>query len=177
MKVSAIHAYIAALGASGAHGSASWWIGEVVSPCQTKSSGASRAHRTGRSLRVARHPKRAGEPAATASLTFIPLASAVLLFGQAAAVFSSRSLATIAELFLRKQPPLKTVFNLSQYVLSAAVCRVGVHSTWRGSPAASPGSEGFSIHVLAAVLGFGFVALLTNHFAVTAAISITRANR
>lgn len=118
-------------------------------------------------------PSKAGEPAATASLTFIPLASAVLLFGQAAAVLFIGVTGAIAEFFLRRQPALKTVFNLSQYVLSAALAG-WVFIQLGGTPLASPGSDGFSIHVLLPLLGFGFVALLTNHLAVTAAISITR---
>lgn len=173
MKVSAIHAYIGALALAALMALIMVDWGSLFGLPDEVLWGVAVLTALGVLSEWRAIPSKAGEPAATASLTFIPLASAVLLFGQAAAVLFIAVTGAIAELFLRKQPPLKTVFNLSQYVLSAAVAG-WVFIQLGGAPLASPGSEGFSIHVLLPLLGFGFVALLTNHLAVTAAISITR---
>lgn len=173
MKVSAIHAYTAALGAVALAAVAMVdWAGFFALPPEVLW-GVAVLTGLGILSEWRAIPSREGEPAATASLTFIPLASAVLLFGQGAAVLFIAVTGTVAELGLRKQPPLKTVFNLSQYVLAAALA--GWVFLWLGGfPLAASGSEGFSIEVLLPLLGFGFVALLTNHLAVTAAISITQ---
>jgi len=173
MKFSAIHAYIAALGAVALAAVAMVdWTGFLALPSDVLW-GVGVLTGLGILSEWRAIPSRDGEPAATASLTFIPLASAVLLFGQGAAVLFIAVTGTVAELGLRKQRPLKAVFNLSQYILAAALAG-WVFLSLGGSPLAASGSDGFSIDVLLPLLGFGFVALLTNHLAVTAAISITQ---
>lgn len=173
MKNSAIHIYIAALGAVALVALAMVdWMAFLALPPKALW-GVVVLTGLGILSEWRAIPSRAGEPAATASLTFIPLAAAVLLFGQGAAVLFIIVTGIAAEFGLRKQPPLKTVFNLSQYVLSAALAG-WVFLALGGTALAALGSDGFSIEVLLPLLGFGFVALLTNHLAVTAAISITQ---
>jgi putative nucleotidyltransferase with HDIG domain len=116
---------------------------------------------------------KADRQSSTYSLTFIPLLAGVLLFGQVAAVLFVALTGAVAEAVLRRKEPLKTLFNVSQWVIAGTLAG-WAFSALGGTPlAASPGALEFDPQIVPA-LAFGFVALLSNHLAVIVAVSLTQ---
>jgi len=116
---------------------------------------------------------KADRKASTYSLTFIPLLAGVLLFGQVAAVLFVALTGAVAEAVLRRKEPLKTLFNVSQWVVAGTLAGWAFSGLGGVPLAASPGASVFDPQILPA-LAFGFVALLSNHVAVIVAVALTQ---
>ena len=116
---------------------------------------------------------KADRQASTYSLTFIPLIAAVLLFGQVAAVLFIAVTGAVAEVVLRRKERLKTLFNVSQWIIAGTAAGLAFAGLG-GVPLASLPSIGtFDPQVIPALV-FGFVALLFNHLAVIVAVALTQ---
>lgn len=118
-----------------------------------------------------------GSTGGTSSLIFLPLVAAAPLFGGAPTVGFVLITASIGEIFIRKNRPLKAVFNTAQYV-NATAAAAFVFDMVGGHPLAVPSSgvATFELQIVP-VLAFGFVALFFNHVAVAIAIALDRGER
>lgn len=116
---------------------------------------------------------KANRQASTYSLTFIPLIAAVLLFGQVAAVLFITVTGAVAEAVLRRKERLKTLFNVSQWIVAGTAAGIAFAGLGGVPLARLPSTGTFDPQVIPA-LAFGFVALLFNHLAVIVAVALTQ---
>lgn len=113
------------------------------------------------------------DSASTASLTFLPLISACLLFGQAGAVLFICVTEAVTETLIRRKERLKATFNVAQAVVATAFAGWIFYLLGGEALALREGGDSFDPPV-AAVLVFGLTALLANHAFVTLAVVTTR---
>ncbi len=114
-----------------------------------------------------------GDSASRVSLTFLPLIAACLLFGQVGAVLFIGITEAVTETLIRRKDRLKATFNVAQSVVAAALAGWVFYLLGGEALALHLGTDNFHPHVLP-VLAFGFVALITNHIAVSIALVLTR---
>lgn len=117
---------------------------------------------------------RVGTAGGSSSLVFLPLVAAAILFGGPPTVAFVVLTAGIGEFLIRRNPPIKAVFNTAQYV-NATAAAAFAFSLAGGHPLAQGvlGDANFDPQV-APVLAFGVVALTLNHVAVAIAIALSR---
>jgi putative nucleotidyltransferase with HDIG domain len=109
----------------------------------------------------------------SASITFLPLLTCVILFGPAAGVVFILVAGLAGELLFRRKPPLKALFNLSQWILATAVSGF-VFMALDGQPIAFQDAFEFRLIPFA---GFLAVFLPLNNFAVAVAIALSQGER
>ncbi len=111
-----------------------------------------------------------GGSSGSSSITFLPLLTCVLLFGPAPAVMLHAATGTFGEIIVRRSEPTKTIFNISQYLLSTVVAGLVFHAV-----GGAPQPEVHTPFVLQFVplLAFGLVFLAINQGAVALAITVS----
>ena len=114
-----------------------------------------------------------GGNSGSSSLTFLPLLACVLLFGPVPALILHATTGTFGELIIRRTPPIKATFNISQFALSTVVGGL-VFTVVGGLPQAPELSDGDFAYQLLPLVSFGLVFLLINHGSVAVAIALSQ---
>lgn len=120
-----------------------------------------------------------GKSAGNSSITFIPLLASVQLFGPAAAVLLMGVTGVLVEFIVRRNPPLKGLFNSAQLIASTFLAGVAFRFAG-GIPLdgiALLGVDGFLLNQLMAFVTFGLVFLAVNHAAVSLVITLSQGLR
>ncbi len=120
-----------------------------------------------------------GKSAGNSSITFIPLLASVQLFGPEAAVLLMGVTGVFVEFVIRRNEPIRSLFNSSQlifatYVAGWAFVVVGGTAV---DTTASLGRGVLLVQQLAAFVTFGLVFLALNHAAVSLAITLSQGLR
>ncbi len=105
----------------------------------------------------------------SSSITFLPLLTCVLLFGPVPAVILHAATGAFGEVIVRRNEPIKAIFNISQYLLCTVVGGI-VFEALGGVPQATVTTP-FAIQGVQLV-GFGLTFLVVNQSAVAIAIAI-----
>lgn len=108
------------------------------------------------------------------SVGFIPLLSALILFGGAAALALVTISVVIGEVFMRRKPFLKATFNISQFVLACALGAAAFE--WLGGAPAAAGGLGRDQDFVVSwipLITFGIVMLTLNQVLVSIVVSMT----
>lgn len=118
-----------------------------------------------------------GASGGSSSLVFLPLVAAMILFGPTPAIGFILVTATVGEFLVRRNPPIKGIFNVAQYVNATAASGL-LYSAVGGYPLAvtSGVSDNFDPQLIP-VLAFGATSLLMNHLAVAGAITLSERER
>lgn len=108
------------------------------------------------------------------SVGFIPLLSALILFGGAAAVTLVLVSGAIGELLIRRKPPLKATFNIGQFVLSTALA-AALYEYLGGYPSAAAGlgTEVEFVITWLPLIAFGVAMMLLNQILVSTVVAMT----
>lgn len=117
-----------------------------------------------------------GKSAGNSSITFIPLLASVQLFGPAAAVLLMGVTGTFVEFLVRRNEPLRGLFNSAQLVFATYIAG-WAFSVVGGIPLEAAGAltHGFLLtQQLAAFIVFGLAFLALNHAAVSLAITLSQ---
>ena len=110
-----------------------------------------------------------GGSSGSQSITFLPLLSCVLLFGPVPALILHAATGSFGEVIIRRNEPIKSVFNISQYLLATATAGL-VFQAFGGVPQAT--NTEFEVQVYS-LLGFLVVFFLVNQGAVAIAIAVS----
>ena len=110
-----------------------------------------------------------GGNSGSSSITFLPLLACVLLFGPVPALVLHAATGAFGEVIVRRNEPIKAVFNISQYLLCTVVGGI-VFQALGGVPQATVTTP-FAIQGVQLV-GFGLTFLACNQGAVAIAIAI-----
>ena len=102
------------------------------------------------------------------SITFLPLLTAVQLFGPVPGLILHAATGTFGEVIVRRTEPIKAIFNISQYLLSTVLAGLVFHAL--GGVPQSPLGAPFVVQ-LVPLVGFGVVFLTVNQTAVAGAIA------
>ena len=97
----------------------------------------------------------------------------MLLFGPVPALILHATTGTFGELIIRRTPPIKATFNISQFALSTVVGGL-VFTVVGGLPQAPELSDGDFAYQLLPLVSFGLVFLLINHGSVAVAIALSQ---
>ena len=116
---------------------------------------------------------RVAQTSGGSSITFIPLLGSVVLFGPVAALLLMLITGGVTEFFLRRKPPIRAAFNVSQFILSTGLAG-WAYVAVGGFALAGPGAP---VPVqfdpqLGAFVAFGAVFVVINHAAVSLAIAL-----
>jgi putative nucleotidyltransferase with HDIG domain len=116
-----------------------------------------------------------GKAPGNSSITFIPLLASVQLFGPPAAVVLLVSTGSVGELVVRKKEAFRAVFNIAQWVVSAAIAGA-VFVALGGQPLAGAESVDWTTQILPSV-AFAVLFLSLNQAAVAMAIALSQGTR
>lgn len=122
-----------------------------------------------------------GRTSGNTSITFIPLLASVQLFGPAAAVTLMAVTGGFGEVVVRKKEPIRAVFNISQWIVSASIAG-WAFSVLGGDPkliqdAATADVGRQLVEQLLPFIAFGFTFLALNHAAVSFVIALSQGLR
>ena len=113
-----------------------------------------------------------GGNSGSSSITCLPLLACVLLFGPAPALILHATAGAFGEIIIRRTPPIKAVFNISQFVLSTVLGGLAF-ALVGGLPQAPELSASEFAFQLGPLVVFGLVFLLVNHGSVSVAIGFS----
>ena len=111
-----------------------------------------------------------GGSSGSSSITFLPLLTCVLLFGPVPAVMLHAATGTFGEIIVRRSEPIKTIFNIGQYLLSTVVAGLVFHAVG-GAPQEALDTP--FVLQFAPLVAFGVVFLAINQGAVALAITVS----
>lgn len=177
MKIRGIHFYVALMcGAATAALATVDWSGTALLPAPSLMGLAALAFVGFLTEKLALEIRVGKNAGGGSSITFIPVLASVVLFGPSATVAYMLVTGFVAEILIKKKPPLRASFNVAQYVLSAA--GAGWVFTATGGTALAATAASVASPVFVAQLGpfvaFGLVFLGANHLAVSLAIALNQ---